>query len=267
MLLTAHILVFLGAAAGILYLLVPKRIIFSICQVICGIALLGQLAFMLWFGFVKSSCPLLDAWGVMAMVTIAGIIFFWQASRTYESARILIGGMVLISLVLGLGRAFFSFARTPAIKLSWPLSFHIILATLGLAMLFVGCVAGVLIVVRSRSLKSAVSDPHSEVPWTSLTSLDRLFVRSVGWGIVLLAAGMILGVTFIPGASLAGAWYLDSKVLLTTLGCALYMVVWLQRRRRGFCSRSIVGLATLGYAFILVGFFASGMLAFGFHSF
>ncbi len=56
-------------------------------------------------------------------------------------------------------------------------------------------------------------------------------------------------------------------MLLSTLGWALYGWVWVSRRKQGFYNWTIVAIATLGYVFILLGFFLAGMLATGFHKF
>jgi ABC-type uncharacterized transport system permease subunit len=260
-------LVILGAATGIFYLAAKRERILVLCRGFCAAALAAQLVWLIQAGFTIPYCALLDPWGVMAVVTIAGISTSWWAGRRYHSPRLFIGVLALLSLALGIGRAFLPEQGSSSSVIGWRLAFHVLTVILGYSILAVGCVTGVLILLRSRILKSTKWMNVSEIPWPSLIALDRIFVRSIGLGILLMAIGIFMGMAGIHDISREGPWYADTKVLLTFLSFILYGAVWYMRRRQGFSTALVVGVSTLGFVFIFVGLLVSGLFEKGFHQF
>jgi ABC-type uncharacterized transport system permease subunit len=260
-------LVILGAATGIFYLAAKRERILVSCKAFCAAALAAQLGWLVQAGFTIPYCALLDPWGVMAVVTIAGIATSWWAGRRYHSPRLFIGVLALLSLAIGIGRVFLPEPGSSSVTIGWRLAFHVLTVILGYSILAVGCVTGVLILLRSRILKSTKWMTVSEIPWPSLTALDRLFVRSIGLGILLMAIGIFMGMAGVHNLSAQGPWYADTKVLLTFLSFILYGIVWYLRSKQGFSTTFVVGLSTLGFVSIFLGFLVSSLFDRGFHQF
>lgn len=267
MLLLTHIFAVHAAVAGIVFLAVKRDKALVLCKFFCVACVLAQIGWLIEAGWTIPYCALLDPWGVMAVVIITGIIASWRASIRYQSPRVLIGGLVLVGMAVGIGRLLLPEPGSSSVTMGWTLAFHILLVSLGYSILAVGCVTGLLILLRSRLLKSTRWAIGSEIPWPSLTALDRLFVRSIGVGILLLTAGIVLGIAAFPDSSLDGPWYGDPKVLLTLASFILYGIVWWLRRRQGFCTPSVAGLSTLGFILIFAGILVSGLFEKGFHKF
>jgi len=265
-LLATHTAVALAAACGIVYLVFSIKEIFAAVKALAAAAMLLQVVWLIMAAVKFPYCVLLDPWGGMAFVTLAVIGSSWWATRSYRTPWMIIVGLVLSFLAITGGHRLLPSPGAACISMKWVLGFHILLIILGFSTLLLGCIAGVMILLRSRSLKSLAST-GSSIPWPALTALDRLFVRSIGIGILLLTAGIVTGVFAVAGASITSAWYLDPKVVLTLAGCVLYALVWVMRRRQGFCSRTVVALATLGFACVLIGFFATSLFTAGFHHF
>ncbi len=267
MLLLAQSVIFLAGLTGILFLIRKQSSVFLVSRILSVAAMLSQAAWLIYAGFSFPYSVLLDPWGVMAVFIIAVIAMSFWAGKKYQTPQVLIGALVLLSLAIILGRVFFPAPGNLPIKITMKLALHILFTSAGFAILAVGCVVGILILLRTRILKSMDWAFKPEIPWPSLTALDNLFFKTLGLGILLLSVGIGLGAWLLPGMNLKGTWYEDPKVLLSSLGWGLYGWVWVSRRRQGFYSWTIVAIATLGYIFILLGFFLSNFIATGFHRF
>jgi len=267
MLLFAQSMVFLAGLTGILFLVRKWPASFLVSRILAIVSIFAWSAWLFYAGFSFHYCVLLDPWGVMGVFAIAVIAMSFWAGKRYQTPRVLIGALVLLTLAIILGRIFFPGPGDLEMKITWKLALHILFTSSGFAILAVGCVVGILILLRTRILKSIDWAFKPEIPWPSLTALDNLFFNTVGLGILLLSVGIGLGVWLLPGMNLKGPWYEDPKVILSTLGWGLYGWVWVSRKRRGFYSWLIVAIATLGYIFILLGFFLSNLIATGFHRF
>ena len=265
--LTAQILIVLSALAGIVYLARKNPFMLKTTRVLAGLAMLALFVWLMVEGRVLQSCPLSDAWGVLAMVGVILIALSGWVSLRYKFPGVLTGVMALLAAAIVLGRIFFPPPGAAEIKISWMLGLHILVASAGFSVLAIGCISGILILVRTRVLKSVKWSTQSNTAWPSLTALDRVFTLSLELGVILLTLGVALGVLFAPGAGLQGVWYLDPKVITSALGLGLYALVFALRRKRGFFSWPIVAAATLGFVFVLLGFFLSNYFTVGFHRF
>ena len=203
----------------------------------------------------------------MALVGIIAIAISGWISVKHKFPKLLIGVLILVSVALILARFLFPAPGSVTIKIGLILGFHILVTSVGFAILAMGCVSGLLILIRARVLKSVKWSTQSNLAWPSLTTLDGLFAWSMGMGTLVLTIGIILGILLAPEVQLKGHWYFDPKVILSTLGWALYGWVWIMRKKQGFSSKTMVATATLGYFFVLLGFFLSSLFATGFHRF
>jgi len=263
----AFLMVILASVAGIIYIILRHDYLFITCKVFAVAAVVVQFAWLVQAAIKIPYCALLDPWGVMAIITILGIASSWWAGKRYRSTRLFIGVILLLATATGLGKVFLPAPGSSNVTMGWILAFHILMLVLGYSVLAVGCVSGLMIILRSKALKSTNWAAELEVPWPSLTTMDHLFVRSIGIGIVLLSAGIFLGVASAPGAELEGPWYVDLKVVLSLLSFSLYGIVLYLRKRQGFTTNTVVGLSTLGFLFIFIGMIASRLFDKGFHQF
>jgi ABC-type uncharacterized transport system permease subunit len=264
----AHLLVFLAAGSGLGYLRNRSEKWLKVSKGAAWGAVAVQIAWMFQAGFSEGGCVLRGAWGVMTLAGTAGLIGAHALDRRYRFPRLLVGVFVLLSLFFLMGRGVFPPAGRGIVgTMGMGLALHILLVILGYTALAVGCVSGLLYLRRSRGLKREGWSPPAGIPWLALTALDRLFVRSTGWGVLLMSMGVLLGAMGVERLSSGEPWYADPRVALVSAGCLIYAgVLWL-RRRIGFCSRLVVGLGTLGFSCILLGFFAAGIFTGGFHLF
>jgi len=267
MILATEIIIALAAAAGILHLAKGSRSALKAAQLLAVLAVLIQLGWLFEQSRAFRQCPMVEPWGVMAVVAIALIAIAGRVSLRYKFPAALTGVLLLLFIAFILGEVFFPPPGRSPVRISWMLGFHILAAAIGFSVLALGCVSGILILIRSRNLKSVRWSAESNAMWPSLTELDKIFFRTVGLGILLLSLGIILGAVLVPEAHLKGSWYLDPKAILSAAGWLLYGWVWVMRKRRGFSSRPIVAAATIGYILVLLGFFLSGYIATGFHRF
>jgi ABC-type uncharacterized transport system permease subunit len=244
-----------------------RPLLLKACHYLAAAAVVVELAWLMQCGMRFHYCILLDPWGVLGMLAIAMIIGGSAADLRYDSPRIMVGTLALASLLLGAGYFLFPAPGSASMPMHWLLAFHIFTVSLGISILGVGFVTGVLILLRSRLLKSNWWGTGDGARWPSLTALDRLFVKSLGVGTALMALGIVLGIAYAPEASLKAPWYDDLKVLFTLASIVLYSVVLIMRRRQGFCTTPVVGLSTVGFAFIFFGLLVSGLFNIGFHKF
>ena len=142
----------------------------------------------------------------MALIVLSAIGGAWIVERRYRAPRVPVAVLALLSLGIlvvradsGLGVSLRAFP--PGLLL------HIFLAILGCAALLIGCVAGMLFLWRSLALKTVPVDGAGDVPWPALTALDRLFVRSTGWGMAFLASGILLAASGLQGIPQSERWH------------------------------------------------------------
>ena len=263
----AHLAVLSAAAAGFLYLGKQWRFFLRACQVLSIVAVAAPLAWLFQQGYITHACPLVSPWGVLMTFTGIGIVGAWAASWRYQSPRILIAVLALLSLALIVAMAGFPPPGHSPLPKSVILPFHIFMVTVGIVAMTLAFVAGLLIILRSRDLKTAAGFDQDQAHWPSLTALDRLFVRGLGLGPLFLMAGIFLGVESRPGWVLPESWWYDPKVILTSASLLLYAAVWGLRRKQGFTTPMVVGLSSLGFVLIFIGLLASSLFTLGFHKF
>ncbi|HUT53684.1 MAG TPA: cytochrome c biogenesis protein CcsA [bacterium] len=262
-----YLAVFSATLAGAAYIVTKRPAVLKASTYLAAAAVVVELAWLMQAGMKFHYCVLLDPWGVAGVLTMALIIGGVAANLRYDSPRIMVGTLALASLLLSLGYFIFPAPGRASMPMHWLLAFHIFIVSLGISVLGVGFVIGVLILLRSRLLKSDWWGTGDGARWPSLTTLDRMFVKTLGWGIAIMTAGIILGIAYSSEASLKAPWYDDLKVILTFASIILYSVVLVLRRRQGFCTMPVVGLSTLGFAFIFIGLLISGLFNIGFHKF
>jgi ABC-type uncharacterized transport system permease subunit len=256
-----------AALLGLWFMVSKNLLVLKVAKALCVAAMLVQFGWLILEGRSFQYFPLIDAWGVMVVVAIVLITVSGVLSLRYHFPWLLVGVLFMLGITLVLARIFFPRPGLDGIKLDSLLGVHVLVSSVGFSVLAVGCVSGILILVRSRVLKSDRWSTGSNTAWPSLTSLDRLFVWSMGLGILVLTTGIVLGFYVVPEVHLKGPWYLDPKVILSSFGWAIYGGVWAARKMQGFFSRSMVAAATLGYICVLLGFFLSNLFATGFHRF
>ncbi|MBI3096737.1 MAG: hypothetical protein HYY93_00595, partial [Planctomycetes bacterium] len=149
-----HALILSAAGCGLLFLFAPSRPLLVTCRFAAAGAVVSQIAWLALAGMTFPYCVLRDAWGMMAFVTILGIASAAAAGWRWGTPRFLVAGLVLLSIALGVAHLFYPPpASATAAPMGVILPLHILLTVLGYTAMTVGCVAGLLFLARSRSLK------------------------------------------------------------------------------------------------------------------
>ena len=141
---------------------------------------------------------------------------------------------------------------------SWP-HLHVLLASAGLALLGVACVAGGLFLVADRSLK-AHRPPHAGLRWPSLEALDRVNRMALGLGFLCITLGVVTGLLWngsAGGRAFTGSPHEVANLLAWLLYAGLTVARFGARQRaRGAALSSVAGFAVLFVAVIGVGLLA-----------
>jgi ABC-type uncharacterized transport system permease subunit len=270
LLVVSQIAVFAAGVIGLIYAVLKRPPLLTVFRGASLAAALLQGGWLIAEGAKFHYCPLLDPWGLLAFITGAAIIAGWAAERSWQSPHLLVAVLAFSIVAIITGHAFFPPPGVSPMPMSWVLAFHIFLNIIGIIGMAIAFIAGLLFILRSRALKSGGAFSDGDFPWPSLTALDRLFVRSLGFGLFFLTFGVLLGVTMGPSINPAIAnwpWWLDPKVIFTIAGLLLFILVWGIRRRQGFCTPQVVALSSLGFILIFSGLFISSLFATRFHKF
>jgi ABC-type uncharacterized transport system permease subunit len=115
-------------------------------------------------------------------------------------------------------------------------------------------VAGVLYVVAQRQLKEHAS-VFGLMP--ALQSIERVNLRAIAVGAVLLAGGILVG--YAQARELYNKQFdrLDPKIILSTLTFAVYVTVLVLARRPRFRGRRAALASVAGFVLVMVTFWAS----------
>lgn len=127
---------------------------------------------------------------------------------------------------------------------------HISTMILGYTGLFLTFVAAVMYVIQERELKSKT--PHAfyyRLP--SLEICDRLFYRSLIFGLAFLTAGILTGLVM-SSRQWKGPWELDPKIVASLIVWIIYLVLFSTRVSGNWRGRRSAYGAIFGFALIMV---------------
>ncbi len=118
---------------------------------------------------------------------------------------------------------------------------HIVLILAGYAALLLTAVASVFYLIQERRLKTKKSTSILE-KLPPLATLDNLITGSMGFGFVFITLGVIFGITWASIES-GTRWMSDSKVTLSMLTWALFLVMMFLRATAGWRGRKAAVMA------------------------
>jgi len=262
----SHVVLILAAVSGVVHLVTTRPVFRKAMKALAALFLLVQFGFLIQLAVTIPKCILLHPWGVLSVMIMFGVSISWWMTRREGSPRIVTAVLALFAVTAGMAHLLVPESEGVFTPLGWELAFHIFFVTLGTSVLGLGFIAGILVFLRGRELKHSGWAKKDEVVWPSLTSLDRLFIRSLGAGVAMLAVGMVLGALSVSAAE-GAVWFRDPRILLTLVACVLYAAVWALRKKQGFSTKPVVALATIGFALIMIGFLLSGIAGMGVHKF
>lgn len=140
---------------------------------------------------------------------------------------------------------------------------HVILSSLGDAVLGLAFCASLLYLLQERRLKSRrVRGWFQRLP--SLETLDRFNYRCLVWGLTLLTLGIVTGIVWAHTAWV-GIWSSDPKLVFSLAAWVVYVALLQGRMTAGWRGRRAATLTIAGFALILVSFVGVNVLGLGEH--
>lgn len=192
------------------------------------------------FGFAPALS--VTVWLVAAVYAVESQLYPQLETRWPLSA--LGGGAVVLALLFP-GQTLHALA-SPWLPLHWALG----IASYGL---FAVAVAHAWFMIRAEDRIRQATDPHSGLP---LLTIERLTMRFVGAGFVLLSATMLAGMLF--GESLHGkAWKWEHKTVFSALAWLIFAVLLMGRARLGWRGRRMARILYSGSLLLLLGYVGS----------
>lgn len=203
--------------------------------------------------------PLTDVRSALSFFSFLATLAFFLVYLRY---RIISLGLFMLPLVLILtlvaalqpGRSF----ESPSFRSGW-LLVHILAILLGYVGFFLACVAAIMYLIQERVLKS--KRPHAfyyRLP--SLEICDKLYYRSLLFGLPLLSLGLLMG--FVWASRIwKGPWELDPKILAALVTWLIYLVLFSTRVSGSWSGRRAAYLAIFGFAVIMVTFLGISFLS------
>ncbi len=247
-----------GIAAWLGVLLSAPRATRSSVFLLAGGALVHAFAFVA-FHLEPQPPPLTDfpvAVSFMAWVAALALLAFLRSSRLYALV-----GLVAPAAFVG---AFFAALRLPhsptaplvGSATGWP-HLHVVLASAGLALLGVACVAGLAYLEVDRGLKR---HRRLRARWPSLEALDRVNRVTLATGFGLLTLGVATGFLWVEsetGRPWTGTAHEAWSVVAWAIYAALVFVRFGGRQRGRRAALAAIG----GFAFLFVAVIGVGLFA------
>jgi len=211
-------------------------------------------------GFSLAHCPVTNLFEVLMFVTWA-IAVAYLVAGLFAPLRVVGGFLAPVLFAVGL------FALLPRLDEPGPnfdlehaaVSLHVSLVLLAYAGFGLGCLAGALYLVRQQPGTS----PQRQALVARLPDedrLERLLLRSLGTGLILLTAGLVCslglmreryGVLFRP----------DPKIAWSFLVWAVYFALMLLRLQFRQAVRRLAWGSLCGFAFVLLTFWGTNLLS------
>jgi ABC-type uncharacterized transport system permease subunit len=247
-----------GLAAWLGLLLEAPRSARAAVWLMAGGALVHSGAFVAFHREAQPP-PLTDLPAAVSWMALFAVLFVLVWLRRARLMALV--GLVAPAAFVGTFFAALRFPHSPAAPLvgrasSWP-HLHILLASTGLALLGVACVAGLLFLFVDRNLKR-----HRRLRprWPSLEALDRVNRVSLALGFLLLTLGVATGMLWVASES-GRPWTGTAHEIGSVLAWAVYgglVVARFAGHQRG---RRAAVAAIGGFAFLFFAVIGVSLLA------
>jgi cytochrome c-type biogenesis protein CcsB len=182
---------------------------------------------------------------------LATVAFFliYLRYRIISLGLFMVPLVFLLSLISALqpGHSFDS----PSFRSGW-LLVHILAILLGYVGLLVTFVSAVMYLIQERELKSKRPRAfYYRLP--SLEICDKLYYRSLLFGLPLLSLGLIMGFVW-ASRTWTGPWEFDPKILAAMVTWVIYLILFATRVSGSWSGRRAAYLAVFGFALVMVTF-------------
>jgi len=182
------------------------------------------------------------------------LIYLWQRLPSLGVFMLPFVFVLTLAAVVEPGPAFDS----APFRSGW-IAAHIAAMILGYTGFFITFVAAVMYLIQERELKR--KQPRAfyyRLP--SLEVCDRLYVRSLVFGLVFLSLGLITGIVS-ASRNWRGPWEYDPKILATLGTWIIYLMLFSSRLAGSWRGRRAAYVAILGFAAILVTFIGASFVS------
>ncbi|MGH9378547.1 MAG: cytochrome C assembly family protein [Terriglobia bacterium] len=203
--------------------------------------------------------PMIDVEGALSFLAFNVMLAFFVAYRRYRATWL--GAMILpfvfivtLAAALNPGRRF----ATSTLRGGW-LIVHSSTMILGYTGLFITFAAAVLYLLQESQLKSKRPKAfYARLP--ALEVCDRLYDRSLIFGLICLSAGIITGCIWAARAW-QGAWELDPKILASLFTWLIYVLLCSTRFSGSWRGRRSAYVAIFGFAAMMITFLGASFLS------
>ena len=179
------------------------------------------------------------------LIAVAFLAVMWR----YQFTGLAVPVFPLVFLMTQLGAMEFPVQTWTDVRVrnAW-LLLHVVLVLLGYAGLALTAVASIFYLIQERQLKSKQrSRLFDRLP--SLSALDDLITRAMGFGFVFITLGVIVGSTW-AFIELGTKWIGEAKIAISLFTWALYVLMIFLRTTAGWRGRkaAVMALSVLGFS-------------------
>lgn len=203
--------------------------------------------------------PVVDVQGALSFLAFNLMLAFFVAYRRYRATWL---GALMLPFVfaLTLAAAVNPGRRFPAAAMrgGW-LIVHSLTMILGYAALFITFAAAVLYLLQEKQLKlKRASSVYARLP--ALETSDRLYDRSLIFGLVCLSIGILTGCIW-AAEMWQGMWELDPKILASIFTWLIYLLLCSTRFSGSWRGRRSAYVAIVGFAAMMITFLGASFLS------
>jgi cytochrome c-type biogenesis protein CcsB len=190
-----------------------------------------------------------SALSFFAFLTTAAFFLVYLRYRNVSLGLFMLPLVFLLTLVSAAqpGRSF----ESPSFRSGWLLA-HILTILLGYVGFLVTFVAAVMYLIQEGELKSKRPRAfYYRLP--SLEVCDKLYYRSLLFGLPLLSLGLLLGFIY-ASRTWKGPWAFDPKILAAMVTWLIYLILFAARVSGSWSGRRAAYLAIFGFALMMITF-------------
>jgi ABC-type uncharacterized transport system permease subunit len=199
------------------------------------------------------SASIHNAESLLAFVIMLMFMVVYAVYRTASPGIVAFPIVFLLTFVAATGQGPF-LTPTEGLRKGWLLA-HITLIFTGYAALFISCAASLLYLIQERNLKAKRSEGIlGRLP--ALGTIDEIGYRSLLLGFPFMTLGLIAG-SVVAQSRFGPSYFTDSKVVLSLMMWAVYMVLLYVRWTAGWRGKKAAYLAAFAFAAAVVAWVAN----------
>jgi len=180
----------------------------------------------------------------LALIVVAIFMVLYARYKTTTPGVFVFPLVFLLTFASALGQHS-DFA--PIFRSKGWIAFHVALLLIGYAAMFLSFVASLLYLLQARELKSKKKSEGWTSRMPALQVIDELGYKALLAGFPFMTVGLIAG-SILAHEQYGAMYFLDTKVLLSLLMWAVYVVLLYTRWNSGWRGRKAAYLATFAFA-------------------